>query len=413
MSNSWRMIVVIGVFLCLPWSVWAALTVESRIEIREEYTDNFGLLEDNEESDFITSVIPGISLGYRAQLLELDFDYALHFLKTLHHKNEDETSLRDVQRFFLTGLFFPDQDFNIRVVNSYERVVIDNRRQVDEENLFVNKSNLYFLKVNPEYCLKRFNSFEPTLGYFFQKYSYQDQEGHDSDSHTLYLRLHKEINSIFSLIVGSSQEFFHEDLGEDYERFDLTAGLEYHITSALNLRLVGGKSWLNYEERGNSQSELWDVQLDYQTGSRWRVGLAYKEGYNLSVNRGTSHSRRLEGIFDYLEAFPTTLIVYADKLDYEVENTEDRALGGGLNISIPFSNQLKLEFTGNLERVRFLPESENAWRYGVGLAANYRMKIMDLTAGYRYRISESDVDENDYRNNLIYLQAALRFGDKR
>jgi len=401
-------LILLGALWPLPSQ--AAFEVQPRLTVREEFTDNLFLDDRDEESDFITTINPGILLRYQARLLELDLDYGLNILQYLHHDEKDETSLSDTQRVQLRGIFLPGQDFSVTVLDEYQRVTIDSRRQVDEDNPFVNKSNRNRLVVNPEYRSRRFVTFEPTLGYRFEKLDYDDPEGDDSDSHEVYLDLRQQLNSKVDVTLGTRQLFYRTDVGdEDYDRLDVTGRLDYRLSPALTLRAGGGSGWIDYRDLGNEQSLLWDLALDYQPGSRWQAGLAYREDFSQSVNEGLTRSKRLEAAFNYFERLPTSLLLYAEKQDYQTEDREDRSVGGNFKLTIPFASRLVLDLTSEASVWRFLPEDEDAFRYGAGLAASYRFKIGTLTAGYRYRASDSDLDENDYRNNVVYAQLSLTF----
>ncbi len=404
----------------LFWALWpvparASFELESRLMMREEYTDNLYLDSDDEKSDFITTIAPGIMLRYDARLLEMELDYSLHFLKYLHADDEDETSLRDTQRIRLNGTFLPRQDFSISFLDEYERVSIDNRRQIDEDNPFVNKSNRNRLVINPEYRSRYFATFEPVLGYSYENLEYEDPEGDDSDSHAVYFDLRKQINPKIDVTLGARQQFYRSDAqdefgqDEDYDRRDITGRLVYRLSPALTLQAGGGKAWIDYQDREDEHALLWDLILDYQPGPRWRAGLVYREDFSQSVNEGLTRSKRFEANFAYLERWPTSLVLYAEKEDYQTEDREDRSVGGNFKFSVPFAGRLTLDLTGEASSWRFEPEDEDAFRYGAGLGASYRIRIGTLSGGYRYRASNSDLDESDYKSNVVYVQAALTF----
>jgi len=411
-----RLLTILALLCALwPLSARAAFQIEPRLLVREEFTDNLFLDDRDEASDFITTVAPGILLRYQARLLELDLDYGLHFLQYLHHDEKDETSLRDTQRVQLRSVFLPGRDFSVTVTDEYQRVTIDDRRQVDADSPFVNKSNRNRLVINPEYRSRYFATFTPSIGYRFEKLDYDKPEGDDSDSHEVYVDLLKRLNSKIDLTLGARQQFYRadrdEDTGqeEDYDRLDVTARIDYRLSPALTLRAGGGSGWVDYRDRDEKRSLLWDVALDYQPGSRWRAGIAYREDFDVSVNDGLSRSKRLDATFGYLQRLPVALQLYAEQQDYQLEDREDRSVGGDFKLTIPFANRLTLDLTGEASAWRFLPEDEDQFRYGAGLAASYPFKFGTLTAGYRYRASDSDVDYNDYKSNVVYVQAALKF----
>jgi hypothetical protein len=409
----------IGVLITLlailpPLSVQAAFELEPRLLVREEFNDNLYLDASDEESDFITTIAPGILLSYDARLLDLELDYSLHFLQYLHHDEEDETSLRDTQRVRFLGVLFPERDFSLSVIDEYQRVTIDSRRQLDEDNPFVNKSNRNRLVVNPEYRSGYFTTFTPIVGYRYERLDYDEPEGDDSERHDFYADLEKKLNLKMTATLGYRYSIYQaqgdaDDEDEDYKRQDLTARLDYQISPAVTLHAGVGPAWIDYRERSDEQALTWDVALDWRPGSRWQAGLSYSEDFAVSVNEGLSKNRRAEAFLSYLERLPWEVRIFAEKQDYRTEDREDRSAGLNARISVPFHSRLSLDLTGEGSLWRFLPEDEDVVRYGAGLALGYRIKYGLLSAGYRYRESNSDLDENDYQSNLAYVQLSLTF----
>jgi hypothetical protein len=53
--------------------------------------------------------------------------------------------------------------------------------------------------------------------------------------------------------------------------------------------------------------------------------------------------------------------------------------------------------------------SEEYDRYGAHLAFYYDISMGRLSAGWNWTRNESDQDDEDYTNNIVYLQASLTF----
>ncbi len=408
MGCNWKIVLLLGILLW-PHTSWGAFEIEPRLLVREEFTDNLYLDDVDEESDFITTVAPGVLLRYDARLLDLELDYSLHFLQYLHHNEEDETSLKDTQRVRFQGELLPDQDFSLSVIDEYQRVTIDNRRQVVDDNPLVNKSNRNRLVVNPEYRSGYFTTFTPIVGYRFEKLDYDSPEGDDSDFHQFYADLEKRLNPKMTGTLGYRYGIYQSRTEDDYQRQDLTGRLDYRLSPELTLTGGAGSAWINYKERRGEQAVIWDVVLEWQPGPRWRAGLSCSEDFALSVNEGLSKILRAEAFFGYLERLPSEVRVYAERQDYVTEDREDRSVGLNVRVSVPFHSRISLDFTGESSLWRFLPEDEDVFRYGAGLALSYRIKYGVLSVGYRYRESDSDLDENDYQSNLAFVQAELSY----
>lgn len=412
-----RSLLTVSVLLLVLWALpaQAAFRIEPRLTLRQEFTDNLFLTATNKRSDFITTIAPGILLTYDARLLDLELDYGLNFLKYLHNDDEDETRLKDIQRVRLDGTFRPERDFSASFSDEFQRVTVDERRPIDEESPFVNRANRNLLIVNPEYRTRRFGIFEPAVGYIYERIDFVGPEGDDSYSHIVYTDLRRQFNPRTEGILGARQRFYRSDgqddfgRSDDYNRLDLTGRLNYRFGPALSLSAGGGSGWISYRQRSNEQGLLWDLALDYEPGPRWRSGILYRQDFVQTVDRGLTRSRRVEASFDYLERLPTRLLVYARDEKFQSEDREDRSVGTEVRVSVPFAGRLALDFSGDASIWRFKPENEDVFRYSAGLAARYRIRWGFLSAGYRYRVSDSDLDENDYRSNVIFVQGNLIF----
>lgn len=406
MSFIWKISVVIGLLLW-PLAAWSAFDIEPHLMVREEFTDNLFLRSEDKESDFITTLEPGFTLAYDARLLRLDLNYGLRFLKYLENTQKDETSIKDIQRIEFKGVLFPANDFTIIVIDTYQRVVVNSRRQTNPDNPFVNMTNMNHLQVNPEYRFRRFATFEANIGYRFEQINYLDEDGDDSDSHNIYLNLRKNLNTKLAVFAGGNQQFFQADEEADYQKRDLTAGFDYRISSALTIFASGGNSWIDFKNEEDETELLWEVGATYEPGARWKAEIIYQEDNPQTVDDGLSKRQRLEAAFTYKERFPTELLFFAEKQQFQIKDREDRSIGSTLQVTIPISHRLSADITGDATSYRFQPEDENAFEYAVGLAASYRFKIGTLSGGYRYRARNSDADQNDYQNNLVFIELLL------
>jgi len=101
--------------------------------------------------------------------------------------------------------------------------------------------------------------------------------------------------------------------------------------------------------------------------------------------------------------------LFAEEDSYRTEDREDRSAGAALICSVPLGKRVNMRFRGNYARLEFLPEEEDVRRYGLGGSVEYAMKVVAFSLGYTYNVNDSDFEQNDYRNNIGYLEAAFRF----
>jgi hypothetical protein len=402
--------ILVGFFLVDTGDCWARVDIEPRLTLREEYNDNLFLDADNEESDYVTTVFPGVKLLFDSKYLNLDLDYGLNFQFYKRNPDYDETEPGDTQRARAQADILPGRDFTVMILEEISRVTIDERRQVVEENTIINKTDLNRFVVNPLYRFRSMPTFDAALGYRFEKLTYDSPDADDSDNHAFTVDLSKDLSPDLGVFIGYAQHLYESRANEDYEKQDLTGGFSWQGGPRLVLEGTAGVAWLDYEERGKEDpSVVWKVRADYGASEGLSFGLEYAEDFSVSVNEGTYKSKAARGNMRYQGKVTADFSVFAKEDSYRTEDREDRSAGAALICSVPLGKRVNMRFRGNYARLEFLPEEEDVRRYGLGGSVEYAMKVVAFSLGYTYNVNDSDFEQNDYRNNIGYLEAAFRF----
>jgi uncharacterized protein (PEP-CTERM system associated) len=388
---------------------WARLKISPYLTAREAYNDNIFLDSSNEQEDFIATLGPGISLSWPSNYLKLDMDYGFEFLIFKDHPEENETSPNDTQRALLKAEILPERDFSIMVREDISRVTIDESRPVAQENQFVNKTTQYALLVNPSYRFRSIPTFEATLGYQFENITYSSSQGDDSSSNTFTLDLGKDLSPRFNISLNYEYKFFQADITEDYRQQNLSGGFSWKASPRLQLEGSVGATHLEFKDGVDHTFPNWLGKIEYQASKRVSLSMQYSQTFILSVDQGLYRARAVTGNLRYSGRVTLDLNGFATDHVYTSEDREDRSAGGGTVIGIPLTNFIKLNLQGNYAYSRFLPELEDVNRYALGGSLVYSRKVLTISLGYLYQISDSDFNINDYRNNIVYLQGGVKF----
>ncbi|HXV19773.1 MAG TPA: TIGR03016 family PEP-CTERM system-associated outer membrane protein [Desulfuromonadales bacterium] len=393
---------------------WARLGVEPRLAVREEYDDNIFLASFDEESDFITTVNPGMALRWETRRFSLVLDYGFEFLFFRDHPEFDATSVRDTQRARAEAEIFPEKSFSVRILDEYRRVSIDRRRPTVETNLIVNKINENHFLLGPRYRLGRLPALQATLGYQFDKFAYDSPEGDDHTSHAFTLELAREFSPRWVLTLSGAQRFHYAEINDDFRRQDLVAGFTFKAGPQLTLRGDGGVSRIEFRDGDAETSAIWSAGADLRATPRLSFGLAYSENFTVLVDDGLAKTRTARGTVGYAGKIRTDFSVFAQDEDFRSVDREDRSAGGALALRIPVGERLDLRLHGSLAYLEFLPEDEDVRRTSAGAALEYRLGIFTVSLGYDHHVSRSNLpgtalDNNEYRNNIVFLAAAVRF----
>ena len=76
MKKTFQVVFAVIILLCTTTNLGAVVEITPRLSVGTDYTDNVRLEPDNTESDYITTVTPGITLNMygRAAGLALSYD---------------------------------------------------------------------------------------------------------------------------------------------------------------------------------------------------------------------------------------------------------------------------------------------------------------------------------------------------
>jgi len=397
----------------------AEFTLTPGITLRQEYNDNIDLDADNEESDFITTISPRLNLNWQTRFVDLNLNANINFEYYMDSgdtetKAGDASTLNSVFDLYREILF-------LRITDTYARVTIDEGRRGSEDNSRVNQTDSNRLTINPYLQFSPLSDLQVSFGYSYENLWYEDEEGDDAESHEFNLVLSKALTDRVSLsLSGSHLEYRPKDeaevflIGEEgnyaYDQDSARIGLSYQVTDKLSVEGGYGHSWLDYKVREDSDSDIWDARVDYEISSTLKTGLAYSLNYVVSVEDGPSEQDRLTAYLGYDDRMQILLSAFVSSENYVEIDRDSDSFGGALIGTLPFTDKYGL--TWGLSYSNYDESGDEAQkydRYGTRLALYYDIRLGRLSAGWTWTQNESDLDEEDYTNNILYLQASLTF----
>jgi hypothetical protein len=344
-----------------------------------------------------------------ARYFNLVLDYGLELLYYRDHSEFDETSLSDTQRARAEMEILPGKSFSIRVLEEYYRTSVDLRRPAVDTNPIVNKTNVNHFLLNPRYRLGKLPALQTTLGYQFDKFSYDSPEGDDNSSHALTLALARQMSGRLTLTLNAAQHFHQAETNDDFRRQDLRAGFTFKVGPRLTLGGDGGVGRIDFKDRNDATTSVGSAKADLQVTPRLTFGLAYSEGFSVLADDGLSKTRQVRGTIGHAAKIRTDFSVFALEEDFQTVDRKDREAGGALSLRIPLRERLDLRLHGRLAYLEFLPEEEDVRRASAGAALEYSRGLFTLALGYDHHDSSADLDADEYRNNIVFLAARVTF----
>ena len=427
---TWRLL-FLTLILCLSSSLaYARFTLTPGVDLSVEYDDNIYLDNDNEQDDVITIVSPNVNLIWETARLDVSMYASVSMEKYLDNSDEDRIGAGESeQASSLTALARLYRElFFLRVSDTYSRVPVDEGGRGGESNRTVNLTDSNNLQVNPYLQFELMKETQMQLGYTYTNQWYGNQSddegdaGDDYESHLYSASLTKEFSSRTSMTLSGSHEEYRPKNADEvivagdtgaYEFDQETAefGLSYQATERLNVQGSYGHTWVDYHEVNEKGDEdIWSASADYEIISNYTVGTQYTRSVDISVDDGLSKNDRYSAYLEYDDRFTINFTLFGGTSDYVGIDREDDTYGGSLSGELPFND--KVGVTGLLRYTNFdrtgLDEEEYD-RYSTRFALYYETRLGRISTGYIFNKNDSDLDDEDYTSNIVFINASLQF----
>jgi len=405
--------------VCWPNHGHAAVLVTPRLSVGTEYTDNVRLEPENTESDYITTVTPGVTVDFSGRTAGLALDYDPSYVNYLddsydsywrHAANLDGWWQRGRHtRFALTDAFLKtedpisDDDLTVRRTrNPYTRntaaVSVEHRfgsnniaiakfehSMLENEDPLIDDSETYVPSLGLTYWLNVQWGFDFSGVFTRAKYDVPAPAWPD-DFDNLFgtLRLLHQFNRHTTGFLGYAHtthnyEYSDQDLSlNDYTIHDAFAGFAYNIDPKTILSL--NVHYFIRDIEDGSDDDGTPINLDLtKTFERGSVALNAGGGYNYTT-------------------------VSAENLGYYVY------YGGGLTADYAFTRRISTDVSARYDWRDYrdvpLGREDNVFRAGCGLSVEL-LRWLGMRVGYQHRTNESTDDENDYKENRVSLLFTL------
>ncbi|MEE4254902.1 MAG: TIGR03016 family PEP-CTERM system-associated outer membrane protein [Desulfuromusa sp.] len=414
MKSLIKIFVGIGFYVLLSpvTGAWAEMEIHPRLTVEEEYNDNIYLAPANEEEDWITTIQPGISLNYRNRSVEATVDYSLRYRLYKDNSDENLNDFKDVQQANATALFFGNRPFTLRLSEVISREAIDQRDDFafsDTEN----RSTVYHTTVAPEYRLQLVPTFSLLFGYTYDRTDYVDPRGNDAEVHEGRISLVKQLSAsseAFARYAYAMQ--MSDDDADEFDRIDYTLGITQQLGGRTTLSVEGGYSQIEYDSGFDTDSTNWLVNISYHLSEPVTLSLAYSQDFTVTAEDGLTETK--EAVFGAAytkESMSASTELFWNNSDYVRLDREDSAYGVRFDFAKPLARAVTVNFDAEYERAQFddLGSDEDVNRFTLGTSLDYEYRRFLASLGYRYRMNESDIDVNDYVNNIVTLSATVRF----
>jgi len=406
------LLLVVGL-LSYPVHSFATVEFHPRLMVEEEFNDNIFLSDGNEVDDWITTVAPGISLNYTNRSVEASLDYSLYYQFYQEDADRNQDNFEDVQRADANVLFFAGRPFTLRLTEAITREVIDESDRNAEYNELVNHSTVYHTTAVPEYSLQLMPTLSLVMGFTYDRFDYVDSRGNDSEEHEGRISLIKQLTSSTEIFGRGAYAIHQSDAdGDDFKRQDFTLGFTQQIGGRTTISAEGGYSKVDFRHDGNFDTDTvnWLVDTSYQLSEPLVFNIGYSQDFTTTTEDGLTKLREASVGASYTrESLTASTTIFWNNSDYVRLDREDKAYGVRIDFSKSLSQVLTANIDAEYEQAKYSVLSEDVDRFTAGVSIDYAYRRFVASLGYRYRINESNVSDNDYDNNILTLSGTVRF----
>ncbi|MCK5611521.1 TIGR03016 family PEP-CTERM system-associated outer membrane protein [Candidatus Pacearchaeota archaeon] len=394
---------------------FAKFTITPGIGVRGEYNDNIFLGDSDKEYDFITTLTPDIRLEYSPnKSLDLSLDYGLDFRYYSRYSDLNE----ETQRVEMNASAKPFKRVFIDVTDTYARVPIDIRNKYALDNTLTNMTDSNSFSVSTRVVLPVTSTVSTTAGYNYSDLWFEDEGSTDSETHSAFFELTDRLSSKITGALKYNYSAYRPDLtGQQeavvgYNRHNGSIAIEYLIASNFVVDVELGESWTDYATGYNSQRPFWNIGADYTFKfiSGTSIGIDFSRSVIDSLTSGASRNRRGDLFFRTGNMLKLTVNPYFIDDTFLHTDRKDEIKGVNVDVSRPLGSKTILLLNGLLEEQRFMPEGEKVGRYSLGCSLDYKLSSkITAVIGYRHNGRDSNIANEDFTNNIGWLQARVSF----
>jgi len=378
-----------------------------------EFNDNIKLAQDNRISDFIFRPVLNIDSEWRlSDLNTLKFNVGLSYAKYFSHSEFDTNGVlispnSELALTFYTGAV----KWTVRDRFSYQEDAYD-QADISNQAIYARWENQAGLEG--EWSINQ--AFKLTFGYdHYNLWTTQDTSGSPSDAEfqlqdraidTIIVKPTWQMNPAIKVGVNGSYSFidFKDSARSDGQGLMVGPFIEWQISEYTNLYLEGGYQQLTFDHGSDfNNADIAQLNLSAEDAATVQAAVRDSEDSNSYYIKFEIDNRPSE-FFRHRLAFSKTAEIgfNSDFIDlYNVEYDADWKVMEKLELG-PSVFYEHYTSSGSL--------GEKADRIGAAIGLRYHFSnSLTLGLDYRYIWKNSNLDGQDYYQNLVFLSLYYKF----
>ena len=255
--------------------------------------------------------------------------------------------------------------------------------------------------------------FSLVAGYTYDRSDYVDSRADDVEEHEGRISLVKQVSAsseVFARYAYAIQ--VSETAADEFDRQDYTLGLTQQLGGRTTVSVEGGISQIEYDSGYDTDGTNWLVNIAYNLSEPVTISLGFSQDFTVTAIDGLTETQEASFGATYTkESLSASTVMFWNNSDYVRLDREDQAYGVRFDLAKPLARAVTANFDAEYERAEYddFGTNEEVDRLTVGASLGYEYRRFLASLGYRYRINESDINTNDYTNNIVTLSATVRF----
>jgi len=357
------------------------MELQPYVSVSEKYTDNVYSVSANEDSDYITTFNPGLSVKIPVRRHLLYFDYNAVVNRHDDHDKEDTT---DNNHFALQDFKIGDR-FGLTLTEAYNK---GHEPRGSSATGFIERFETKTFSGSASYALMDVSKVQ--IDYWTKDWSFENsandfrERQEDQASFYIYYKFLPK-TSLFA-------EYDHRTI--DYDRvvsLDLDSdadsaliGLKWDISERSTGTVKGGYTWKDYDSAATEDYDTWtaSVNISHEFDRYNHISLLGERTINeTNLTANIRHFVTTGAAVEFKHRF-------LERLAASVRGSYGRDL---------FSDK------GSFAKVR---EDDTV---SAGLGFEYEMRRwLAFLINYNYRERDSNINSNDYSENSVMLTARIK-----
>lgn len=391
------------------------VTFTPRLTLREEFTDNFYRSPEDKEDEYITTVAPGATLGFRGTTGELNLSYDPTYVT--YAETDEESDWRHYGS--LDGVWSLSRRTQMNLAGT---IVVSEDPADDEETLAITQGRNRYARYTGDMGLTYQFGREDTagIGFFYSVLENEEDLIEDSQLSRPYVDLTKWFGeSRYGITTHFDYSMAEFDLDGDAEPSDDFTSLYGYLrlmrrmNRNLDLFVQYAHTTTDYDGMTEDYSVYnpsigFTYQIEEQTTVTMALGYFIRDREESEDDSGVS----LTGDLASTWSFPRGTIELTADAGYRQESFDDENLGfsyyagGDGRLNYGFTRNFEGDLFGGYHYERFLdtdPEiTDNTATAGAGISYQ-ALSWMSLRLEYRYQTVSSTEDAREYDENRAWF----------